>query len=730
MHRIKRMTPSTIKPSAMKSSLHFSTSESLKVRLIVAISFLVSLALIVVGVVAFQLAKFGMTEAGIGQIHDTLDGGYSILSRYHDRVKSGELTRAEANEEISYLLSGPVKEIQVTLPNETSLQQLLVELNISADSLSLTDLGSPAEGARYTIKNGTALALMSGSVLRLLPEARAELSGEPYKLSVLHNFQEAGIKIRASGYVWCITATSPGDTTAKSIEAFHPSIGGVDVSGLKNFKGELVGREISTMTGKIDTVEVGETVRYEYFWQNPSDPSPRRKIVLLKHFEPWKLVVASGLYEDEFFFTLKSIRISIIIAVVVFVSVSFILGYFFITSLVVRPLGTLGSALAMLSEGEGDLTQKIEVASRNEIGLLAGQFNVFLDKLGSLLRLISDEGTKLTEIGDDLSSNMTQTSAAVNEISANIDSVKAQVVNQSSGVTQTEATVGMLSQLAELLNQRIEEQAASVTESSASIEQMVANINSVSMSLDKNTKSINELIIARDSGKSDLGEVVALIQAIAQESTGLLEANAVIKNIAEQTNLLAMNAAIEAAHAGNYGKGFAVVADEIRKLSQGATEQSKTISAVLRKVKGSIDRVSSSSVAAEKSFQRVFEIVDTVSDQEAAIKGAMDEQRVGGVQVLEALSTINDITVEVKDSSAQMLLGSREIVVEMQRVSQVTLEINNSMDEMALGTGEINAAVSQVADISMRNKQSIEAVMATVSRFKLKDDEENKDLED
>lgn len=705
-----------------KSLLKVRAHESLKVRLIVTISFLVTLALAVVGVVAFQLSKFGMTEAGLGQITDTLDGGYSIISRYYDRVESGELSRAEANEEISYLLSGPVKEMQVSIVNEAGFEQFLGLLDLEPDTVRFSDLGNPGDGARFSIKTGPVLAILSRSVLRLLPEQRADLSAEPYKLSVLHDFQKAGIKIRKSGYVWSITATSPGDTTKKSIEAFHPSIGGVDVSGLKNFKGELVGKEISTMTGRINAVESGETVRYEYFWQNPTDPSPRKKIVLLKHFEPWKLVVASGLYEDEFFFTLKNIRNSIIIAVLVFIVFSALFGYLFITGLVVRPLGMLGSALATLSEGEGDLTKRIDVKSKNEIGLLAGQFNVFLEKLASLLRLINNEGVTLNTIGDDLSSNMTQTSAAVNEISANIDSVKAQVVNQSAGVNQTEATLGTLSQLAELLNQRIEDQAASVTESSSSIEQMVANIRSVSQSLDRNAESVKELNIASDSGKTDLSEVVSLIQAIAQESAGLLEANEVIKNIAERTNLLAMNAAIEAAHAGNYGKGFAVVADEIRKLSEGASEQSKNISAVLGKVKGSIDKVSNSSVAAEKSFQRVFEIVGTVSDQEWAIKNAMDEQSVGGSQVLEALAQINDITVEVRDSSTQMLLGSREIVKEMQRIAQVTMEIHSSMDEMAIGTGEINVAVSQVADISIRNKQSIEAVMSTVSRFKLKED--------
>jgi methyl-accepting chemotaxis protein len=522
--------------------------------------------------------------------------------------------------------------------------------------------------------------------------------------------------------VWSITASFPGDPNPLIVEAFHPSIGGISVAELKNFKGERVGREISTMNGRIGSVKKGETLRYDYFWQNPTDPSPRRKIVLMKYFEPWAMIISSGLYEDEFFFTLTSIRNTIIIAVFAFVALSALLGYFFISRLVVLPLSRLGKALTVLAEGEGDLTQSILVHRRDEIGVLAALFNRFIEKLGTLLLKIQKEGDNLENVGEDLSAHMTETSAAVNEITANIESVKKQVVNQSAGVNQTEATVGSIAKQAESLRMRVEDQAASVTESSSSIEEMVANIRSVSQSLDRNAESVRELLSASDTGKKGLAEVIFLIQAIAHESEGLLEANDVIKNIAEQTNLLAMNAAIEAAHAGNAGKGFAVVADEIRKLSESASQQSKSISAVLGKVKSSIDRVSLSSVEAEKSFQHVYEIVNMVGNQEAGIKSAMDEQSVGGGQVLEALAEINRITSEVRDASVNMLEGSREIVAEMSRVSQVTMEINRSMDEMSVGTGEINLSVSQVADICNKNRDSINTVMSTVSRFKLKEE--------
>ncbi|MDR2020341.1 MAG: methyl-accepting chemotaxis protein [Treponema sp.] len=392
---------------------------------------------------------------------------------------------------------------------------------------------------------------------------------------------------------------------------------------------------------------------------------------------------------------------------------------FFIAASIAKPIVNVSLTLEDISEGEGDLTKSIDHKSQDEIGDLAHHFNLTLDKIKNLVITIKSQATTLFNIGNELASNMTETAAAINQITANIQSIKSRVINQSASVTETNSTMEQITININKLNDDIEHQTSSVTQSSSAIEEMLANIQSVTHTLINNTENVKNLAEASEIGRTGLEEVAADIQGIAKESEGLLEINIVMEDIASQTNLLSMNAAIEAAHAGEAGKGFAVVADEIRKLAESSGEQSKTISTVLKKIKDSIDRITKSTDSVLNKFEAIDSGVKTVSDQEENIRSAMEEQNTGSQQILEALGRLNEITRKVKIRSVEMLAGSNEVIHESKNLEIVTQEITDGMNEMAAGADQINVAVNRVNEISGTNKENINILVQEVAKFKV-----------
>jgi methyl-accepting chemotaxis protein len=369
---------------------------------------------------------------------------------------------------------------------------------------------------------------------------------------------------------------------------------------------------------------------------------------------------------------------------------------------------------------EGDLTSEVTtVKSKDEIGEMMQLLNYTQESIKDLVSSIKKDAVTLSDIGSNLSSNMTETAAATNEITANVQSIKGRVINQSASVTETHATMEQVEQNINKLNGHVENQSSNISQASSAIEQMLANIQSVTGTLGRNAANVETLQKSSEAGHSGLQEVATDIQEISRESEGLLEINAVMENISSQTNLLSMNAAIEAAHAGEAGKGFAVVADEIRKLAESSSDQSKTISSVLTKIKESISKIIKSTEDVLTKFEAIDSNIKTVAEQEDHILNAMEEQGAGSKQILEGVSNMNEIARQVENASHEMLDGAKEVITESNNLGMVTQEITLSMNEMALGTEQINIAIHQVNDMSIKNRDAITALMQGVSRFKV-----------
>ena len=430
----------------------------------------------------------------------------------------------------------------------------------------------------------------------------------------------------------------------------------------------------------------------------------------------WRIILYAPVHEFLGIIDILQKYLYILAGSVLLISIIIV---YFTARKIVQPINATVAALKNIAQGEGDLTVRLSVSGHDEVSDLAQYFNQTIEKIALSIKSVGKSAAAMQNVGDELASNMTETASAVYEISANITGIKKQMLTHASSVVAVGSSLQVMAKTIEKVDGHIAIQIQSVENSSQAVNLMVSNIQSVADTVGNNLQTLDELNQATNQGKHIIAETVDLSKAVAESSEILLDTSTVIQNIAAQTNLLAMNAAIEAAHAGETGKGFAVVAGEIRKLAEESSTQGKNITLILNGLKEKISRVNEAALSAEHRFDIIFELADKTRNQEQHIMDAMQEQNSGSEQIVLAMDHIKQMTQAVKRSSHEMLANSNLVSTEMNRLGEMSDAIANSMNEMASGTVQISNAVQEVSSISQMNKESIENLAQEVSKFKV-----------
>ncbi len=497
--------------------------------------------------------------------------------------------------------------------------------------------------------------------------------------------------------------------------------------------------ELEDAQGKRLVADIIEAARREgggftdYWFPRAEGGEPLPKRGYSNDFEPWNWVVGTGNYivdistrVDAFRGEIRqSVAASTRDGIIVLVAAIVIAGViaFFVGRRIANPLTQASGALAEIAGGGGDLTARLKVRSNDEVGEVARQFNNFVASLSEIVSGVKSSARDAEAQKEELSATSAETAASADEIAATVRSMRSQVERLSAEAEESSVAAGEIASDSQELSNSVGEQASAVEESSASIEEMVASIKSVANTARSKREGLLELQSTTEKGREEVRATEGKVSELTGSVAKLQEAITVINNIASQTNILSMNAAIEAAHAGDRGKGFAVVAQEIRSLAESSAENAKAIGDSLKKNAQDIESLKAFADSVFAHYTSIEEQIGGVQGAFDEITQAMDELSTGAEQIGKAVVSLRETTGAVETSTTRITERSRLISGHAEKVSAVSAEALDGISEIDAGTSEISSAMQELNRAVAKLSQTIGEISRSAHQFKTESSE-------
>ena len=528
------------------------------------------------------------------------------------------------------------------------------------------------------------------------------------------------------GYFWINDTTEP---VPKMV--MHPTVPDLDGTILNDTRWETVGEERKNLFVAFNEVTKAEGEGYvRYMWPKPTAEGltadqPKESFVRL--FEPWQWIIGTGVYIDDIDASVaekreairrtvaRTIAVQLIIAAGLLI-IALVVLHFTILSLTkpIRDVVVWSQNLAA-----GDLTRRLESENLSEVGVQSKNLNIAAQSIGSLVGNIVEVVKETEGLKEDLAANSEQTAASLGEISTNLGSVGGQMEQLNKQIEESSSATNQISASINSLNTRISDQASAVEESSASIEEMIASIQNVATTTGEKRTAAQGLSAITADGREKVTSTKQRADDIGKSIGEMLEVVSLINEISDQLNLLSMNAAIEAAHAGESGKGFAVVAEEIRKLAESSASNSKLVGTRLKQNVEHIRSLVALSDESAQAFERIETEVSSVADALTEITHAMSELSSGSREIIDAISTLRNITSEVRTGSQEMERGSKVISDAFGEVMSISDGVSHAVGEISSGTGQISIGMEGLNNKVQEMVKRIDQIGGETSKFKV-----------
>ena len=396
----------------------------------------------------------------------------------------------------------------------------------------------------------------------------------------------------------------------------------------------------------------------------------------------------------------RLMRNNIILMIIVVVGSILIITFFF-SRTITNPIKTLTTIAEGLASRAGDLTQRLNIRSSDEIGRLAEAFNKIVESMHGMVVQIKNTADQVSASAQGLSSSAQEMNASTVEISGTIQQIVKGVTNQAERVEETSKVMGDMS---------------------SSVKQVATNAQQGALASDQasnraltGAEATTEAVERMNKITEVVDDTTKVIRGLGDKSQQIGEITEVITKIADQTNLLALNAAIEAARAGEYGRGFAVVAEEVRKLAEGSAEAARKISGLIRGIQTETQKAVSSVEMGSKEVVEGRKIVDKAS---VALK-----------EILDSVQQTATLVSEIYASGEEQLKGTTRVVKSVNEVATIAEESSSAAQQVSSTVQELTASMQEMSASAAQLAQMSVELRELVGKFKLGEETKGKTRE-
>lgn len=410
----------------------------------------------------------------------------------------------------------------------------------------------------------------------------------------------------------------------------------------------------------------------------------------------------------------RNMNITIILFIIFFGIVVFF--SLFLASSISKSILVICNSVKIIADG--NLTPVFGLTRKDEIGLLGKDLDTLLENMNNSIGKIMDASKDNALMRDRFMDIATESGSSAIEIKANTQSIENQMIRMDGMIDKTLSDTNSNMQIIRSFSERVVSQNTHINESVSAITQMLSSIENINRITTYNRMAAADLVTESDRGREVFGSAFEKIAQMTESIDSIKEMADVIAGIANQTNILAMNAAIEAAHAGEYGKGFAVVADEIGKLASASAESSSDIAQTISLIVELIRETSSTRDTTFDAFNKISSQIQQVSDSTNEIHSNIDEVQSGSKMIITAMESLRTSSGSITSESAEIDQKTQEVGKTMNDIGRVSGEITFNIKEITTGIEMITDKVSEIKNYAEQMSYVGHDLDTAVSVFK------------